>query len=406
MVQDFDLTAPPPGFVDNPYPLYAQLRHEAPLLQQPDGSLIVSRYADLQRIYRDTTTFSSDKKAVFKPRFGDSPLYQHHTTSLVFNDPPLHTRVRKIMVGALTPSAIAKLEHGLIRLIDSLLEALPEQAADGEVDLIEHFAARIPINVIGNLFDIPSSERGPLRDWSLAILGALEPTVNDRQRRLGDDAVVAFKSYLADLAAERRQRPGDPSTDVLTRLMQIGVTVGGDSGRESLSEVELLHNCIFILNAGHETTTNLISNALASLDQHPGQRRALLGTPSLINTAVDEFLRYESPNQLGNRLTTTAVDIGGVTVDAAVNLHLVIGAANRDEAVFEHPDTLRLDRKPNKHLAFAGGPHACVGLNLARLEGRIAIGRFVQRFPNYRIARQTRSSRLRFRGFTELTATL
>lgn len=345
-------------------------------------------------IYRDTTRFISDKKKVFKPKYGDSPLFEHHTTSLVFNDAPLHTRVRSIMVGAMNPRAIASMEGGLIAQVDWLLDCM-----SGQVDLIESFAGAIPIEVIGNLFDIPHEERGPLRDWSLAILGALEPALTKEQLDDGNRAVSEFKAYLRDLVTRRAKNPGDPETDVLTRMMQ--------SEQGQLSEVELLQNCIFILNAGHETTTNLIGNALALLDADPAAKAALIADPNLFNTAVDEFLRMESPNQFGNRLTTEDIELHGTHIPAGTDLHLCIGAANRDAARFENPDVLQLDRRPNKHLAFAGGQHTCVGLSLARMEGRIAVGRFLNRFPNYAFSDGAeRGNRIRFRGYVRLPAKL
>lgn len=391
----FDVRSPPPGFIDNPYPTYTRLRREAPVLAQPDGSFVVSTYRALDTIYRDNQTFSSDKKAIFGPKFGSSPLFEHHTTSLVFNDPPLHTRIRQIMVGAMTPRAIARLEPGLIGLIDQLLD---EMAGKDKIDLIKNFAARIPIHVIGNLLDIPMADRGPLRDWSLAILGALEPTLTPEQERTGNDAVVAFKTYLGSLTDHRRRHPGHPDADVLTRLIE--------SEGEKLSEIELLQNCIFILNAGHETTTNLIGNALALLYDHPEALRVLINQPASMATAVDEFLRLQSPNQFGNRLTTKAVTIEGVSIPTGTDLHLCIGAANRDETVFVDADKVVPDRRPNKHLAFAGGAHTCVGLSLARLEGRIALRRFIERYPDFEITERAYSPRIRFRGFKTLMAKL
>ena len=165
----FDLRRLPPSFYEDPYPTYAALRATAPVHPMPDGSYFLTRYADLDRVYRDTTTFSSDKKVEFKPKYGDSLLYEHHTTSLVFNDPPLHTRVRRIIAGALAPKAIADLEPGLVRLIAHLLDGIAQQ---GRADLISDFAAVIPVEVIGNLLGIPRVERAPLRGWSLAILSA------------------------------------------------------------------------------------------------------------------------------------------------------------------------------------------------------------------------------------------
>lgn len=393
-----DLTNPPAGFIENPYPHYRQLVNESPLMLQADGSYLVSSYEALNTIYKDTRRFSSDKKTVFKPRFGDSPLFEHHTTSLVFNDPPLHTRVRKIMVGAMTPKAIAGMESGLVTMVDKLLDELPSHRVGNEVDVVAHYASRIPLNVIGNLFDMPMDERGPLRDWSLAILGALEPSISAQQQKAGDDAVTAFCDYLTKLVADRRKHPGNPETDVLTRLIH--------TDGEKLSQTELLQNCIFTLNAGHETTTNLIANALNSLDEHPEQKQLLLEQDGVITTAIDEFLRFESPNQLGNRLTTEAVSLLGHTIPADTNLHLMIGAANRDKQAFADGDCLNLARSPNRHLAFAGGPHSCLGLSLARMEGRVAIGRFLQRYPMFKVTSKLRSPRLRFLGFNRLQVSL
>lgn len=398
-ISNLDLMNPPEGFIDNPFPFYDALLSSAPVLAQPDGSVLLSRHADLDRIYRDTTLYSSDKKAVFGPKFGPgSPLFEHHTTSLVFSDPPLHTRVRKIMTSALTPRAIARMEPGLIQTVDRLLDRLEDKR---QVDLIEDYAATIPIQIIGNLLDVPVDEREPLRDWSLAILGALEPALSAKQLEDGHAAVRDFKEYLADLVARRRAAPGDPETDVLTRLIR------GEGADEKLSEIELLQNCIFILNAGHETTTNLIGNGLALLHDHPEQRQRLMDDPSLINSAVEEVLRFRSPNQFGNRETTADVVIDGRSIAKGTNLHLCIGAANRDPAVFPDPGRFDISRKPNRHLAFAGGPHVCAGLTLARLEGRVALSRFVTRFPDFQLSdERVRGGRMRFRGYASLPASL
>lgn len=391
----FDLNNLPHDFIHNPYPYYSALVADTPVLEQPDGSFVVSSYRALEAIYKDTSAFSSDKTVPFKTKFSDSPLYEHHTTSLVFNDPPLHTRVRKIMTGALTPTAIACLLAPMEKLIDALLDQLEQKLEEErQVDLIEDFASLIPVNVIGNMFNIPLTDRAPLRDWSLAILGALEPVLNQQQLDAGNTAVMEFKGYLKTLADDRRRNPGDPDTDVLTRL------IDNDIGK--LSETELLHQCIFILNAGHETTTNLIGNALALLHDHPDSKAQLIAEPALIKTAIDEFLRYESPNQFGNRLTMRNVHLNGIEIPAGRNLHLCMAAANRDPSVYDHAHRLDMTRKRNRHLAFAGGPHSCIGLNLAKMEGRTAIQRFIERFNSYSIVSRTRSPRVRFRGFTSL----
>jgi cytochrome P450 len=394
----FDLEKLPAEFYANPYPTYRALREHAPVKRLPNGSYFLTRYDDLVAAYKHTTIFSSDKKKEFAPKYGDSLLYEHHTTSLVFNDPPAHTRVRRLIMGALSPRAIAGMEPDLVKLVDHLLDAI---AAKGKVDLIEDFASAIPIEVIGNLLDVPHDEREPLRDWSLAILGALEPVISPDVFARGNQAVKDFLSYLEGLVARRRARPGNPDRDVLTRLIQ-----GEDSG-ERLTEKELLHNCIFLLNAGHETTTNLIGNGLVALQAHAGEKRRLIEDPILIKTAVEEMLRFESSNQLGNRMTVEAVELGGIAMPAGTPVTLCIGAANRDPAHFADPERLDIGRTPNRHLAFGTGAHQCAGMALARLEGAIAISRFLARFPDYVLdGEPVRGGRVRFRGYLSVPCTV
>ncbi|CAN7671427.1 MULTISPECIES: cytochrome P450 [unclassified Variovorax] len=405
----FDLRSLGPAFYENPYPWYAALRESTPVRRMPDGSLLLTRHADCVAVYKDTHTFSSDKRAEYAPKYGaGSPLYAHHTTSLVFNDPPLHTRVRRLIAGALTPKAIESLEDGLVHLVNGLLDRMEErQRAGGEVDLIEDFAAAIPVEIIGNLLGVPRDEREPLRNWSLAILGALEPRLTEAQMEAGNSAVTEMVAYLRTLVAERRRHPGDPAHDVLTRLIQGEEAPSTGSGQDKLSENELYQNCIFILNAGHETTTNLIGNGLVALLEWPEEKHRLLDDPSLIRSAIEEFLRFESSNQLGNRITTVAAKVGGIEVPAGTQITLAIGAANRDPAVFDAPDRLDITRSPNRHLAFGSGTHQCVGMNLARLEGRVAIAAFLARFPDYGLCGPVvRGGRARFRGYLHVPLSL
>lgn len=391
LAANFDLAKLTREFYDDPYPTYRALRDNEPVKRLPGGTVFLTRYDDLVTTYKNTKSFSSDKKREFAPKYGDTPLYEHHTTSLVFNDPPAHTRVRRLIMGALSPRAIAGMEGDIVKLVDGLLDDI---AAKGDFELIEDFAASIPIEVIGNLLDVPHDERTPLRDWSLAILGALEPVVSPEIAARGNAAVKDFLAYLETLVARRRQQPGNPDRDVLTRLIQ-----GEDNG-ERLTEKELLHNCIFLLNAGHETTTNLIGNGLVALHRNPDQKQRLIVNPDLIKTAVEEILRYESSNQLGNRMTTERIELGGVMLEASTSVTLCIGAANRDPAQFPDPERFDVARTPNRHLAFATGAHQCAGMALARLEGAVAISRFLARFPNYALSGQpVRGGRVRFRGF-------
>jgi len=394
----FDLKALPPAFYADPFPYYKALREHEPVKRLPDGSWLLTRYDDILPVYRDHKAFSSDKKKEFGPKFGPSPLLEHHTTSLIFNDPPLHTHVRRAIVGALSQRHIAAMEPGLRNLVDRLLTAMEGQ---NEVDLISDFAAAIPIGIIGNLLGIPEDERGPLRDWSLGILGALEPVLTPERATAGNAAVSDFLAYLNLLVNERRAHLRDPEVDVLTRLIL------GEDG-ERLTESQLLHQCIFLLNAGHETTTNLIGNALHALSEWPKERAKLTGGgEAILHSAVEEFLRFESPVQLGNRITTQEVVVGGIRMPPDTRINIGIGAANRDPAQFKDPDRLDLARQPNRHVAFAFGIHTCAGLNLARLETRVALTRFLARFPDYALSSEpVRGGRARFRGFLRLRARL
>jgi cytochrome P450 len=280
--------------------------------------------------------------------------------------------------------------------VASLVERLVDSFPPGEFDFIESFAARIPVEVIGNLLDIPGGERSSLRAWSIAILSGLEPRPSAEMLERGNRAVVEFKDYLARLVDERRRKPGDPESDVLTRLIQ------GETNGERLSAPELYHNCIFLLNAGHETTTNLIGNGLWLLLNHPSEM-ARLSQPGLIPSAIEEMLRFDGPIQLNNRRLSAPITLGGTTLPEGAFVTLGIGAANRDPAQFAHAERFDVARKPNRHVAFGHGDHACAGMNVARLEARIAFARLLARFRRLELAGQPeRDRRIRFRGFRKL----
>jgi len=420
----FTLANAPPEFIDNPYPTYAALRQHDPVHAIGPGQWLLTRYDDVSLLYRHAGA-SSDKQREFGPKFGvGTPLHEHHTTSLVFSDPPLHTRVRRSMMGALNQRAIARMEAGVVALVNGLLDRLQGRA---QADLIEDFAAQIPVEVIGNLLDVPRDERGPLRAWSLAILSALEPVPSADVLARGHAAVSDFLAYLRTLVAHRRAHPNDPEVDVLTRLIQGeydgeptfspqgAFGAGPPRGREPglgrpgarLTETELLHNCIFLLNAGHETTTNLIGNGMHALLAQRSQLERLQREPALINTAVEELLRFESPLQLNNRQLTAPIALSTRELPEGDFVTLGVGAANRDPAQFAEPDSLDIARKPNLHVAFGHGAHACAGMNVARLEARIAIGALVARFPRLDAAGPARRDRrVRFRGFVHLPVRL
>ena len=390
----FDLNAIDRQFINDPYPTLANLREHDPVHVNPDGSLYLTRFDDVRSVYQDKTMVS-DKTVAFKDKFGDGPLYTHHTTSLIFNDPPYHTTVRKLLAHAFTPRKLAEMEPLIAHIVDSLLDDLHDA---GDVDFVTAFAMRLPTEVISFMLGVPGEHRHKLRGFSLAILGALDPVVSDQRLHNGNEAVAEFSDMLNDLINHRRANPeGAGQGEVLESLI-----FGEFEGRQ-LTQEELIQNCIFLLNAGHETTTSLMANGVGMLLQAPDQYQLLRDHPELVESAVEEILRYESPLQIGNRLTSVDTTIGGKRIPAGTYIHTSIAAANRDPDIFEHPNTIDFTRKPNRHIAFITGIHVCLGATLARYEGKIAFRRLIERFPKM-VAAGTpeRMPLARFRGYSNL----
>ncbi len=391
----FDLNSIDQSFIENPFPVLKNLRTNAPIHKNPDGSVFLTRHADVLKVYQSRAMLS-DKKLAFGQKFGLGPLYQHHTTSLVFNDPPYHTVVRKLLAGAFTPRKLAEMEPLIENIVVGLLDRLEDLQS---FDFIQEFATALPTEIISFMLGIPSAHRHRLRGFSLAILGALDPDVSDERLKVGDKAVTEFELLLNDLIAHRIANPdGASQGEVLDAL------IFGDVDGRKLTKVELIQNCIFLLNAGHETTTSLVGNSAAVLLEHPDQHEKLKADPSLITTAIEEFLRYQSPLQLGNRLAGEDIEFADQMLPKGTYIHTSIGGANRDPAVFENPETVDITR-PNasKHLAFASGIHVCLGAALARIEGRIAIGALVKRFPSFCPDGEAEIMGLaRFRGYNKI----
>jgi hypothetical protein len=236
-----------------------------------------------------------------------------------------------------------------------------------------------------------------LRGWSVAILTGLEPKLTPAMLEAGNRAVTEFIAYLKVLIEARRRNPGDYESDVLTRLIQ------GEKDGERLSDKELYHQCIFLLNAGHETTTNLLGNGMWLLLRNPGELARLRADPALVPLAIEEMLRYDGPIQLNNRRLTAPLTLSGKTLPADTLITIGIGAANHDPAQFADPERFDAGRKPNRHVAFGQGDHACAGMNVARMEARIALARLLARFPQIELdGAPERDRRIRFRGFRKL----
>ncbi|MEM8750543.1 MAG: cytochrome P450 [Pseudomonadota bacterium] len=394
----FDLNAIDQSFIDNPYPTLALLREHDPVHWNPDGSVYLTRYEDVQKVYQDRTMIS-EKTQTFGEKFGDGPLYTHHTTSLIFNDPPYHTTVRKLLASAFTPRKLAEMEPLIGQIVDDLLDDLE---GVGDVDFVSAFAMRLPTEVISFMLGVPRAHRAKLRGFSLAILGALDPVISQERLDKGNDAVAEFGALLSDLIDHRRKNPaGAGQGEVLEAL------IFGEFDGRKLDQQELVQNCIFLLNAGHETTTSLMANGVGMLLQAPEQYRLLIDDPALIGSAVEEILRFESPLQIGNRMTSQDTQLSTGVVPAGTYIHTSIASANRDPAIFDHPDVIDFTRKPNRHIAFITGIHVCLGATLARYEGKIAFARLLNRFPNMQPAGNAERMPLaRFRGYNKLPVRL
>lgn len=393
-ISQFDLNAIGWDFIVNPHPTLHQLRAEAPIHYNPDGSVYLTRYADCLKVYQ-SRAMSSDKTVEFGKKFGQCPLHTHHTTSLVFNDPPYHTTVRKLISSAFTPRKLREFEPLIAQIVDDLLDRVEDK---GEIDMIDDFAKVLPTEIISFMLGIPEDYRAKLRGYSLAILGALDPIAPQERLDAGNTAVTEFSQVLGELIDHRRANPeGAAQGEVLEAL------IFGEHEGHRLTQEELIQNCIFLLNAGHETTTSMIGNAIGTILDNPVQHRDLLDNPDIINTGVEEFLRVQSPLQIGNRLAGEDIEVSAGVIPQGTYIHTSIAAANRDPEKFEHPDIVDLRRKPNRHIAFITGIHTCLGSPLARAEAKIAIGRFVARFP--KLAENGAREILplaRFRGFTRL----
>ena len=392
-IESFDLYNPPSDFINNVYKYYNLLREKSPIHKNSDGSYILTRYKDLVGVYRNFKVWSSDKRSEFGAKFGSSPLFEHHTTSVVFVDPPDHTRIRKIFQQAFTPKSILGLERNINKLVDSYLVTMHEKK---KFDFVSDFSFRLPVDVVCSVLGVPSEDRHLIRDWAHKILGALEPKLTNKQLDEGSSAVINFKQYLKDQIKFRKTHKHiNKANEVLSLLIEA-------EGLE-LSETELLHQCIFMLNAGHETSTNMLSHGLNELINHKDQYKLLQKEPERIDTAIDEILRFQPPIQINNRRCLEKTKIGDVVVPQGTSVHMIIAGANRDPLQFFKPETFDISRSPNRHLSFGLGIHICAGINLARVEAKVAFQSLMSSFREINLLKKPKvANRIRFREIKEM----
>ena len=400
-----------PAFRADPYPTYAALRTHDPVHVSPFGFTVLTRYEDVARTLRGSE-FARDIEAHVTERPDDPRRARRErqrqriddgavAKSILNLDPPDHTRLRRLVSLAFTPSAIERLRPRVQQLVDDVLDRAAEQ---GSIELVEDLAFPVPFQVISDLLALPTDGSEQIRDWSQTLTASLEPTADEAALDATEVAAAAMGDYLRGVIEHRRQHLGD---DLLSALI-----VAEEEG-DRLSPAELLSFVILLYVAGHETTVNLIGNGTLALLRNPDQLRRWADDPSLDSNALDELLRFDGPVQQTVRVpmvdvTYAALDGTDIVVPKGSLVMTVLGAASHDPAVFDAPDTLRLDRgNANRHLGFAAGVHYCLGASLAKLEASVAITSLIRRFPSLELAGDpTWRDRLTIRGVDHLPLTV
>jgi hypothetical protein len=361
-----------PEFRRDPYPTFHRLRAADPVHRSAFGFWVVTRYADAEAVLRDPG-FEIAPEAATGRVGADSPIGRLSARSILFTNPPDHTRVRGLVSRAFTPRRVADLRDGVAARCRELLDRV---APAGEMDAIADFAHPLPLGTICDLVGVASADRERVRAWADALSNTVDPVVPPEKLVAINRAVEEMSAHLLRLAAERRRAP---RSDLLSVLVE------AHDARE-LDETELLATCVLLLVAGHETTTHLIGNGLLALLRHPDQLARLRGRAELLPSAIEEMLRYDSPVQVTFRWPQADTTIGGRAVAAGERIAILFGAANRDPARFPEPDRFDVERADNRHLAFGGGIHFCMGAALARMQAEVAFGALLERLP--RIALQ------------------
>lgn len=365
-----------PEYRADPYSHYAALRREDPVHYSAlFQAWVLTRHADVAAVLRDPR-FSADHSAIDHPalrlpvpRPELRAFSEAFHRTMLFADPPRHTRLRNLVSKAFTPRTVVAQRACIAAVVGELLDAAESR---GGFDVIRDLAYPLPVTIIAGILGVPPEDREDFKRWSDDLALLLDPFVPAPVFERAQDSALELSEYLRDVFAARRREPRDDLVSALLAAEEQG---------DVLSELELFTTCALLLGGGHETTTNLIGNGVLTLARHPDERDRLAREPGLLPTAIDELLRYESPTQVTARVASEPCTLGGKTIGAGELVVLGLGAANRDPAAFPDPDRLDVGRADNRHLALSAGPHACLGAALARLEGQIAIGTLLARYP-------------------------
>jgi cytochrome P450 len=369
--------------LQNPYPTYARLHEEGSIhyveVANKWAVWSIFSHAECAAIAKDTRLSAKRAKQMLLPlplsrQAEFSELARMLSLWLIFMDPPEHTRLRKLLNKGFSPTAVEALRPQVEVIVDEMLSPLKQGS---EIELMRYFANPVPVRIILEMLGIPSELRDTFGDWSAAIAGFRgNPNRMVKDAKAAQDALVGLTEFFRKTVAERRRNKGN---DLISLLIDI------EEEGEVLTEEELYAQCIALLFAGHETTRNLIGNGMYTLLKDPEQTAELRAKPEMIRSAVEELLRYESPVQFTARVLKEDMEICGQEIRKGWTVQCMLGAANRDPKQFKEPDRLDLGRLNNQHLAFGAGLHACIGAQLARLEGQVAILNLVQRFPNMKL---------------------
>jgi cytochrome P450 len=391
-----------PGFIEDPYSRYAAMRAADPIHRSPLEFWVLFRYDDILRLLRDPTLSVEDRNArmtamdeMVNQVLGERA--ERGGKSMLSRDPPDHTRLRKLVTKAFTPRVIQDLRPRIQALVDQNLDAAGER---GDMDVISDLAFPLPFVVISEMLGVPASDGARLREWSGLIVRSLEPLVDPDTIRAIADASDHMFDHVSDLIAWKRKEPAD---DLLSAL------IAAEEHGDVLSDEELVEQVLLLYIAGHETTVNLIGNGVLALLRSRPQLERLRADASLMPGAVEELLRFDSPVQMTRRITLTDVEIGGKTIEKGSFCALILASANHDPERFgEDAEQLDVAREQaHQHLSFGGGAHYCLGAALARLEGEVAIGSLIDRFPEIDFAGETAyNGRLNLRGLERLPVSL
>jgi cytochrome P450 len=375
-----------PGFVADPYPAYAELRAAGRIhFDQRSDHWLVPHHADVGALLRDrrfgrTYLHVATHQEMGRPPEPDylGPFWYLIRNGMLDREPPDHTRLRRLVAKAFTPRMVERQRPGIQAVVDRLVGRI---AAAGGGDLVADLAEPLSVTVVADLLGVPEPDRPLLRPWSAQICGMYEVDPSEEAGRVASRAASEFSDYLRVLSRERRARPADDLVSALTMVVD-----GGDQ----LTEDELIGTCVLLLNAGHEATVNATGIGWWQLFRHPDQLARLRREPGLLPRAVDELLRFDTPLQMFERWVLEDAEICGVPVPKGAELGLLFGSANRDPAVFDHPDRLDVAREPNPHLTFGAGTHYCIGAPLGRLELELSFATLLRRLPTLAPAEEPR----------------